>query len=296
MAQVDGYRAGDQGPCPADHDAAGSKGEGSLIPERLGMEFVTFEAGSFTMGSPEGERDRRIDEGPVSVTLTRPFAIAATEVTQRQWFAVMRRNPSYFKLPEDCANHKIVNRVGICLDLPVESVSWNDAQRFLKKLNRMEGNKGCGKDKTAKEYYSMPTGCYRLPTEAEWEYAARSGAETAYLHGNSGRNLDSYAWYDGDVEYGQAREVAQKRPNRRGLHDTGGNVWEWLQDWYGYELPGGVNPLQTVSETTSAQRVQRGGGWYSYPMSLRSAFRSSDIPNKRNNDVGFRIVRVVDGP
>ena len=292
MAQVDGYRNSAQGPCPADHEATGSKGEGTLIPERLGMEFVTLEAGSYTMGSPEQEEDRRIDEGPVPVTLTRAFAIATTEVTQGQWFAVTKRNPSYFKLPEDCANQRVVRRVSICPDLPVENVSWNDVQRFLKQLNRLEDNKGCGRSRTAEEYYSMPVGCYRLPTEAEWEYAARGGTETAYPHGSSARNLDSYAWYDDDLKYGQTRQVARKRPNRRGLHDTQGNVWEWIQDWYREELPGGINPLQTAR---ASRRVQRGGGWYSPEEYLRSAFRSVGQPHKRYDDVGFRIVRVVDG-
>ena len=274
-----------EGACPE-----GATGK-ALIPERLGMEFVTFDAGSFTMGSPEGETDRRIDEGPVPVTLTRPFAIATTEVTQSQWFAVTKQNPSYFKLPEDCANHRVVGRVGLCPDLPVESVSWNDVQQFLKQLNRLEGNRGCGRGRTAKEYHSMPVGCYRLPTEAEWEYAARGGTATAYPHGDSAGNLDGYAWHDDDVETGQTRAVAQKRPNRRGLRDTGGNVWEWVQDWYREELPGGTDPLQTAR---ASQRVQRGGGWFSPAEYLRSAFRSSDKPRARNDDVGFRIVRVVE--
>ena len=291
MAQVDNYKAGGQGPCPADHEATGSSGDEPLVPERLGMEFVTFEPGSFTMGSPEDETDRRIDEGPVPVTLTRPFAIATTEVAQSQWFAVTKRNPSYFKLPEDCANHRVIRRVGICPDLPVESVSWNDVQRFLKQLNKIEGNKGCGRSRTAEEYYSMPTGCYRLPTDAEWEYAARSGTRTVWLHGNSARNLDSYAWYGGDMKNGQTRQVAQKRPNRRGLHDTQGNVWEWLQEWYREELPGGTNPLQSAR---ASHRVQRGGGWFSPAEYLRSAFRSKGQPHKKYDDVGFRIVRVVE--
>jgi formylglycine-generating enzyme required for sulfatase activity len=174
-----------------------------------------------------------------------------TEVTQAQWQAVMGNNPSYFKNCPQC---------------PVETVSWEDAQRFVDKLNAQnDGFK------------------YRLPTEAEWEYAARSGTTGDYAG-----NLDSMAWYSGNSG-NKTHEVATKQPNAWGLYDMHGNVWEWCEDWYGDYPSGAVtNPTGAAS---GSYRVFRGGSWYFDAVNLRSAYRNRNSPSLRLSRLGFRVVR-----
>jgi len=187
-----------------------------------------------------------------------------TEVTQGQWKMVMGENPSYFK---DCGD-----------DCPVEQVSWDDCQEFITKLNQMEG-----------------TTKYRLPTEAEWEYAARAGSETAFANGvitetgcGHEPNLDQMGWYCGNSG-NTTHPVAQKLPNAWGLYDMHGNVWEWCQDWYG-SYPS-ISVLDPQGPDSGSRRVIRGGSWDFYARYCRSADRDFNWPDDSSSFIGFRLAR-----
>ena len=220
--------------------------------------MVAIKGGSFTMGSPEGRVGRHDDEKEVKVTLS-PFAIMDAPVTQEMWMAVMGENPSKF----------------VGSERPVERVSWNDVQEFIKRLNGQLGLKG---EKG-----------YRLPTEAEWEYAARAGTETAYFTGNNDpKGLEEYAVFGAK----QTAPVRSKDPNGYELYDMSGNVWEWTQDWYHVELKGGDDPVQTEKSTG---RVIRGGSWFNFAQYLRSASRYDAYPDDGDDSVGFRLV-MTEGP
>ena len=234
------------------------------ITNSLGMEFVSIKPGTFMMGSPSSEPERRKNERQHKVTLTKGFYMQTTEVTQGQWKAVMGKNPSKFK---NCGD-----------DCPVEKVSWNDAQGFIRRLNQKEGS-----DK------------YRLPTEAEWEYAARAGSKTAFANGGISElkcgydsNLDAVGWYCGNSNK-RTHPVAQKQPNSWGLYDMHGNVYEWCQDWYGeyYPVSSVIDP---TGPSSASLRVYRGGGWRKNARYCRAASRSRYKPGTRNGSVGFRLV------
>jgi len=216
-------------------------------------EMVLIPAGSFEMGSNENT-----DERPVHRVNVPSFLIGKTEVTQGQWKAVMGSNPSAFS---QCGD-----------DCPVDSVSWNDAQDFAQRLSQ----------KTGKQY--------RLPSEAEWEYAARAGSSTKWSFGDSEHQLGDYAWFSANSQ-GKTQRVAQKRPNAFGLFDMHGNVWEWVQDcWHG-DYSG--TPTDGSAWTTGCSnnwRVLRGGSWYGSPASLRSADRLRDAPVIRGGG-GLRLAR-----
>jgi formylglycine-generating enzyme required for sulfatase activity len=227
------------------------------ITNNLGMKFVLISPGTFEMGSPAGEPGRHDDERQHRVTISKPFYLQTTEVTQGQWQKVTGENPSYFnKCGKDC---------------PVEMVSWNDAQGFIAKLNKME--------KTDK---------YRLPTETEWEFACRAGSTTSYFFGDKEANLKDYAWYD-DNSQRKTHPVGQKKPNALGLYDLHGNVFEWVQDWHGEYLAGPVTDPQGPASGT--YRVIRGGGWRNPATITRSAGRGFGDPVKPVNDVGFRVAK-----
>ncbi|MDR2340649.1 MAG: formylglycine-generating enzyme family protein [Deltaproteobacteria bacterium] len=222
----------------------------------VGMEFILIQHGSFFMGSDRAKDvSASADEVPRhKVTISRDFFLSKTEVTQAQWDKVMGSNPSLYRGD---------NR-------PVELVTWEDAQAFLKRLNRMEG-----------------VSLYRLPTEAEWEYAARAGTETLYHFGSEKEELDRYAWYLGDSQ-GSTHEVGLKTPNQFGLHDMLGNVWEFVADWYDV-----YREFGQVTDPTGPEvglfRVVRGGSYEDGPTRLRSAsrfFRGSDTAS---DYVGFRV-------
>jgi len=212
-------------------------------------------AGTFTMGCSEsGWGDRRHE-----VTLTQPFWLGRTEVTQGQWDAMMesRSKPSFFKGKE----------------LPVEQVSWNDAQEFCRKLN-------------AKSL--LPDGMqWALPTEAQWEYACRAGATGEYAG-----NLDDMAWYDINSG-GTTHEVGTKKANAWGLHDMHGNVWEWCADWYGDYPAGAVT--DPVGPGSGSNRVDRGGSWINGRYCCRFACRDRGMPDSRGNLTGFRVAAVPVG-
>jgi len=225
----------------------------------LGMEFVLIPAGELQMGSNDTGADD--DEKPVhTVRLTKPFYLGKYEVTQAQWEAVMGNNRSHFK--GDSA-------------WPVESVSWEDVQEFIRRLNARERG----------------TASYRLPTEAEWEYAARAGSTTAYSFGNSASDLGRYAWY-GDNAGGKTHPVGQLQPNAWGLYDMHGNVWEWVQDWFGTYPSGTV--ADPAGPTSGSGRVYRGGGWRYGVRLCRSAHRGDVAPGNRYDDLGVRLLRVAE--
>jgi formylglycine-generating enzyme required for sulfatase activity len=229
------------------------------------MEFVRIPPGEFMMGSPENEPGRYSDEKQHKVVLTQGFYMQTTEVTQEQWKSVMGSNPSDFKDCDQC---------------PVENVSWNDAQEFIRKLNQKEGKE-----------------VYRLPTEAEWEYAARAGSRTAFANGDiteleckSDPNLEKMGWYCGNSE-NKPHAVGQKSPNAWGLYDMHGNVWEWCQDWYGDYPDGTVS--DPVGPPTGSNRVGRGGSWDNDAQVCRSADRGRSDPGNRSRNLGFRLLRSV---
>ena len=221
-----------------------------LLTDAVPQGFALVPAGSFTMGSPANEDGRSSDEKQAEVTLSRPFWLAKTEVTQAQWEAVMGSNPSSFKGP----------------NLPVENVSWEDAQAFIAKLN---------------EKKILPPGWeFALPTEAQWEYACRAEEKGPY----SGGSLDEVGWYDGNSR-SRTQEVGQKKPNAWGLHDMHGNVWEWCADWYEDTLKGGTDP---TGPSSGDSRVRRGGSWGNSASSCRAAYRFRDSPGSRSYSLGFR--------
>ena len=224
---------------------------GVPLAGKLVIPFAFCPQGSFTMGSPSVEDGRSSDENQVSVTLSKAFWMAKTEVTQAQWRVVMENNPSRFKGD----------------DLPLEKVSWNDAQEFIKKVN---------------DSGVIPEGWkMALPTEAQWEYACRAGETAAY----SGGTIDQVAWYE-DNSGSKTHPVGTKKPNAWGLHDMHGNVWEWCADWYGHELVGGTDPSGPAS---SNFRVCRGGSWVSrVAAGCRSASRLRNSQGYRIDSLGFR--------
>jgi formylglycine-generating enzyme required for sulfatase activity len=221
----------------------------------IGMEFVLIPSGTFMMGSPTSEKDRDDDETQHQVTISKSFYLGKYEVTQAEWEKVMGSNPSYFKGCPRC---------------PVENVSWEDVQDFIRKLN----TKGEGR--------------YRLPTEAEWEYAARAGSTARYSYGDGEGSLGNYAWYSANSG-SKTHEVGTKQPNEWGLYDMHGNVWEWCGDWYGaYSSSAQIDP---TGATSGSYRVIRGGSWNYVAVNLRSANRYSNSPSFRSYNLGFRVVR-----
>jgi formylglycine-generating enzyme required for sulfatase activity len=219
------------------------------------MTFVRIPAGEFRMGSTDGDDDER----PVhTVRISQPFYLGVHAVTQDQWEAVMGNNASEFAGDP--------NR-------PVETVSWEDVQEFIGRLNAREGHT-----------------LYRLPTEAEWEYAARAGSTTAYCFGDDSRRLGEYAWYRANAG-GQTHPVATLQPNAWGLYDMHGNVWEWVQDWYGEYAAESVTDPQ--GPASGSDRVLRGGGWGAGAGDCRSADRYHVAPGRRTDHLGFRLLRTA---
>ncbi len=236
---------------------------GDLITNTIGMKLKLIPAGEFMMGSPDDEKDRYEDEGPQhKVRITKPFYMGVTEVTQGQWFAVMKTKPW---------EGKVYVQEGE--DYPAVYVSWDDAIEYCQKLRATEGKS------------------YRLPTEAEWEYACRGGKSTSYSFGSDASELKDFAWFREnayDIGEKYAHTVGGKQPNPFGLYDMHGNVWEWCTDWKGdYSAAAATDP---VGPSTGADRVKRGGSWYDYSAgNCRSASRVGGDPSIRSNDRGFRL-------
>ena len=218
----------------------------------LGMEFVWIPAGRFVMGPPQGEEGRYDDEVQHEVRISRGFWMGKYEVTQGEWEELMGENPSYFRESgERC---------------PVESVAWNDVQRFIQKLNERESGSGSR---------------YRLPSEAE--YAARAGTP-----GTRYGDLEESAWCSENSGW-ETHPVGMNRANAWGLHDMLGHVWEWTADWYATYPTGSVTDPEGPS--TGPYRVLRGGGWVSGARYVRSAYRYFDyLSGLRSSGLGFRLV------
>ena len=226
-------------------------------------EMVVLAGGRFQMGSkpdPDSTFQPKVDETPAFVVLVGSFAIGRYEVTQAEWRAVMGDNPSAVKDPAR----------------PVEMVSWNDVQVFIQKLNERTGKK------------------YRLPSQAEWEYSARAGSLTRYVHGDEPDGLADHAWFAENAA-GSPHPVGGKQPNAFGLHDMHGNVWEWVQDCYADNYLGAPTDGSAVRPPGGAtcNRVIRGGSWFNNARSLRSASRDRYNQNVRYNDLGFRLVQAL---
>jgi formylglycine-generating enzyme required for sulfatase activity len=229
--------------------------------------MVRIEGGTFTMGSPSNEPERFSDEGPQHQVTVSAFYMGKYQVTQAEYQSVMGTNPSYFKGS----------------NLPIEKVSWYDAADFCNRLSQSEGltpvYSGSGSDITC----NWNANGYRLPTEAEWEYACRAGTTTPYSTGNN--ITTSQANYNS----GSTTTVGSFAPNPWGLYDMHGNVWEWCWDWYGsYSSGAQNNPHGAVSGDV---RVARGGSWNYSGQYLRSAYRVHYYPSSGLTNFGFRLVR-----
>lgn len=238
-----------------------------------GSGFARVPAGEFLMGSRNGGGDER----PVHrVRISRSFEMGKFEVTQAQWEAVMGSNRDAHAEPEkesgapgepmvsDNPSHFKGST------LPVENVSWDDVQQFLRQLNRLDSNHR-----------------YRLPTEAEWEYACRAGSTK-----ESAGSLDAVAWYTSNSG-GQTQPVGQKQPNAWGLYDMHGNVLEWVQDWYAHDYYRNGPATDPQGPESGSYRVYRGGSWYGSAADCRPAFRSFDLPGNRYYSLGLRLVRTA---
>ena len=246
----------------------------------IGVRLKRIPAGSFQMGSPSSEHERNDDERRHHVTLSRAFFLGVSEVTQAQWRAVMGNNPSHFSGD----------------DRPVEKVSWLDAVEFCNQLSRLEGLRPAYQISGDDVSWNESANGYRLPTEAEWEYACRAGTATPFSFGN---NITSeQVNYDGNYPYRSGREGRYRRrtveagslpANDWGLHEMHGNLYEWCWDWYG------SYPFSSVTDPTGPQsgssRVERGGGWYNLARSCRSADRSRIASVARLHFLGFRVAR-----
>ena len=224
------------------------------------LKMVSIPGGRFRMGCTREQRDCDDDENPVHEVQVGAFEIGQHEVTQEVWEAVMGENPS---------RHK-------CAQCPVEQVSWDDIQVFLKKLNEQTGSQ------------------YRLPTEAEWEYAARGGQQSRGYQYAGSNNADAVAWYRGNR--GPPRRVGQKEPNELGLYDMSGNVEEWVEDCWHESYRGAPSDGRAWGSENSgdcSRRVLRGGSWLDFPRDLRAADRSRNATGLRKPLIGFRLARTL---
>jgi len=238
---------------PARETTGSASQPAAMKDDKVGIEMVFVKGGAFTMGCTS-DQGKNCGEGTRGNITVGGFYIGKYEITQKQWVSVMGNNPS--KQKSD--------------NLPVENVSWEDAQAFISKLNAMTGRK------------------YRLPTEAEWEYAARGGAESKGYMYSGGNNIGDVAWYK-DNSGNKTNSVGAKTPNELGIYDMSGNMWEWIGDWYAYETyksSGETNPKGPGSGTN---RVRRGGGWNGEARLCRVSHRYYAAPSDRSGYLGFRI-------
>jgi formylglycine-generating enzyme required for sulfatase activity len=218
--------------------------------------MIDIPGGTFEMGCSLGDsecNDSEIPRHPITISA---FKMSTYEITQGQWEAVMGLNPSAFP---GCGD-----------DCPVESVSWNAVQVFIDELN------------------SLTSKNYRLPTEAEWEYAARAGTTTKWYCGDDGSCLDDIAWYQ-DNSGDQTHLVGQKDPNAWGLYDMSGNVWEWCSDWYDEDYYSSSPDTDPQGPDSGSKRVIRGGSWMGPAMWCRSSVRGSLPPLDSYTYTGFRL-------
>ena len=235
------------------------------ITNSLGMKLMLIPRGTFTMGSPIEEAGKKNDEKQHQVEISMDYYLGVTEVTQGQYEKVTGTNPSYFQKQLISENDSSV--------YPVDSVSWEDAVGFCKKLSDLPKEREAGR-------------IYRLPTEAEWEYACRAGSKTAYSFGESSITLGDYAWVLNNSN-NQTHPVGKKKPNAWGLYDMHGNAWEWCNDWFSDYPNGALSDPSGPKE--GSYRVIRGGGWSHDASLCRSAFRYGDHPSHRLLNFGFRV-------
>ena len=234
-----------------------------ILADNVTMEFVSIAAGTFAMGSAPTEQDRQGDEGPVfEATISRPFYLGQYEVTQGQWVAIMGTNPSVFKDKENWA------------DYPVDRESWEDCIRFIEKLN------------------ALGVGRFRLPTEAEWEYACKLGEKKRYYWGDdpSYSEINAHAWIYPRAE-GRSQPVGQKKGSAWGLYDMCGNVWEWCQDWKG-KYPAQPQ-VDYQGPAKGEDRIFRGGSWFNLDKTARCANRNAHIPDEPYTNIGLRLVMEI---
>ncbi|MBX3421784.1 MAG: SUMF1/EgtB/PvdO family nonheme iron enzyme [Pirellulaceae bacterium] len=232
----------------------------STVRNQVDMQLVPISPGTFWMGSANDQEGRFSDEVRHVVTISRAFHISTTEVTQAQYQAVMQNNPSIVRQPQH----------------PVDSVSWNDAVRFCEALSALPAEKAAGR-------------VYRLPTEAEWEYACRAGQESRFHFGDDAQQLVQYAWFKANAAGSQSLPVKQKQPNAWGIYDMHGNVYEWCADWYEAKIS--PSPAtDPTGPTSGSERVMRGGSFREDAKYLRSAARMSYPPQSSFPFVGFRVV------
>jgi formylglycine-generating enzyme required for sulfatase activity len=276
-----------------------AKGWGKEITNSIGMKLVRIPKGTFTMGSPASEKHRGTDEQQHEVEITKDFWLGIHEVTQKQFKTVMGYNPSCFSSdgtgrpgvtygawkPAESKDKVAGQDANV---FPVENVSWDEAKEFCEKLSAQPAEKRSGR-------------LYRLPTEAEREYACRAGTKTVFHFGNS---LSSkQANFDGDKPYGAEEgprlgrtcKVGSYKPNAWGLHDMHGNVWEWCADWYDEDYYGKSPRRDPQGPGSGSFRVSRGGCWQFHGQYCRSAFRTGVVPEGRNEGVGFRVALVPAG-
>ncbi|CAK8715944.1 Formylglycine-generating enzyme, required for sulfatase activity, contains SUMF1/FGE domain [Candidatus Electrothrix laxa] len=228
----------------------------TMTDSTIGMEFVFVPEDCFQMGSSPDEKGRDDDEGPVHEVCVDGFWMGKYEVTQGQWKKIMGDNPAKFQKGDK---------------YPVEQVSWEDVQKFITQLKKRSGKE------------------YRLPTEAEWEYAARAGSSYKY---SGGDNLNAVAWY-GENSGSSTHSVGQKKANAFGLYDMSGNVWEWCADWYGEKYYASNVKNNPTGLSSGSDRVIRGGGWGDNPGGVRSANRDRSSPVRRYDVLGFRLALPV---
>jgi formylglycine-generating enzyme required for sulfatase activity len=277
----------------------GETGDPAIACASSSLGWAEAPAGTFTMGSPEDEVGRRGDETPHEVTLTRSFQISSHEVPQGVFEACSGYNPSTFRTSGP--------------EFPVEQVSWHEAVAFANALSTAEDLERCyactgdGEGVSCEAAVSPPYDCvgYRLPTEAEWEYAARAGITSAFPNGgnldvenasgceadvelDNGSFLGDIAWFCGNSA-NTSHPVAQLQANAWGLYDVSGNVWEWVEDAYDLLT---LEPVADPYISVGTYRVDRGGSWYDgMPPLLRTAIRGGSLPEARSAGLGFRVVR-----
>ena len=234
------------------------------ITNSIGMKLVLIPKGTFMMGSPESEEGRKENETQHEVTIGKVYYLGVYEVTQAQYEKVMGKNPSYFQ-------GAVVGNENA--DLPVEMVSWDDAVEFCKKLSELPDEKKAGR-------------VYRLPTEAEWEYACRAGSKTAYSFDDEEGLLPEYGWFNRNSSR-RTHTVGLLEPNAWGLYDMHGNVWEWCSDRQGKYPKGAVS--DPTGPKVGSFRVLRGGSWFLGAANCRSANRIRNDPSYRLYYYGFRV-------
>ena len=249
---------------------ANTKLTAATVVNSLGMRLVNINPGSFTMGTPIWCEIADLDESAHEVRLTLPYYLGVFEVTQGQYQDVMQANPSHFR------NDK---RHDATHEFPVDRVTWMEATEFCRRLSALPSERRAGR-------------VYRLPTEAEWEFACRAGNAALYHFGDDPEELRLYAWFAGNAER-STQPVGRKLPNASGLYDMHGNVWEWCSDWYDQYDSRNLVTEDPQGPEQGDYRVVRGGAWRSPEENCRSADRGCESPTRRCDRVGFRVLMII---